>query len=70
MATGRQVNLPTLSLYKVGVGRGTVISSPPGINCGPQATCKGYFPLNSRTILTEQPDKGSSSGVGRQIAFR
>ncbi len=74
MATGGQVNLPILSLYKVGDGAGSVTSTPVGVNCGPQATCTGYFPLHYPVTLTEHPDEGSvfgrmvgelSSGNGR-----
>jgi hypothetical protein len=56
------VTLPTLALYKVGLGTGTVASSPAGITCGPQATCTGSFPLNTPVTLTATPAAGSSFG--------
>jgi hypothetical protein len=49
-------NLPSLSLYLVGAGTGTVVSSPPGINCnGSGAGCTAYFPLGSNVTLTATP---------------
>ena len=56
------VHLPTLAIYKVGSGTGTVISSPTGIDCGPQATCTGDFQLSAPVMLTAKPDSGSSFG--------
>jgi hypothetical protein len=56
------VTLPTLALYKVGNGTGTVMSSPAGVNCGPQVTCTGNFPLGTSVTLTAAPDAGSSFG--------
>lgn len=54
--------LPTLALYKVGAGTGTVTSSPVGITCGPQATCTGNFPLGTSVVLTAVPATGSTFG--------
>jgi hypothetical protein len=50
--------LPSLTVYKVGVGTGTVTSSPggTGITCG--ATCTGNFVLNSNVTLVATPDAG------------
>jgi Divergent InlB B-repeat domain len=62
VSPGGNVNLPTLAIYKVEPGTGTVTSSPVGITCGPQATCTGYFPSGSNVILTVHPDTGISFG--------
>jgi hypothetical protein len=48
--------LPTLTVYKVGQGTGTVTSSPPGINCGSGAGCTGHFVLGDTVTLTAVPD--------------
>jgi hypothetical protein len=48
--------LPSLSVYLVGAGTGTVTSSPPGINCnGSGAGCAAYFPQGSSVTLTATP---------------
>jgi hypothetical protein len=48
--------LPSLSVYLVGAGTGTVTSSPAGINCnGSGAGCTAYFPLGSSVTLTATP---------------
>jgi hypothetical protein len=60
--TNGATTLPTLSLYKVGPGTGTVTSTPAGVSCGPQATCTGNFPLATSVTLTAVPDAGSSFG--------
>jgi hypothetical protein len=45
-------NLPTLTVYLVGLGSGTVISTPSGINCTGSGTgCTGNFVLNSSVKL-------------------
>ena len=49
---------PTLSVNLDGTGSGTVISSPPGINC-PQ-TCTGSFDMNKTVTLTATPDSSST----------
>ncbi len=51
--------LPTLTVYKVGQGSGTVVSSPPGIDCGSGASCTAHFTLNTTVTLTATPDQGS-----------
>jgi hypothetical protein len=49
-------NLPSLSVYLVGAGTGTVVSSPAGINCnGVGSGCTAYFPLGSKVTLTATP---------------
>jgi hypothetical protein len=60
MVPGGTVNLPTLTVYKVGLGNGTVTSSPAGLSCGPQAACTGNFQLNATVTLTATPAAGSS----------
>ncbi len=52
-------NLPTLTVYKVGQGTGTVTSSPAGINCGSGAGCSAHFILNATVTLTATPASGS-----------
>lgn len=47
----------TVSVNKVGSGSGTIISSPPGIDC--RATCNGQFPQGSTVNLSAIPDPGS-----------
>ncbi len=48
--------LPSLSVYLVGAGTGTVVSTPAGINCnGSGAGCTAYFPLGSSVTLTATP---------------
>lgn len=59
--TGK-VTLPTLTVYKVGLGTGTVVSSPAGINCGSGAACTGNFVLGSAVTLTATPGSGSTFG--------
>lgn len=54
--------LPTLTLYKVGQGTGTVTSSPGGINCGSGSGCTAHFTLNATVTLTATPDQGSVFG--------
>ncbi len=56
------VNLPSLTVYNVGEGSGTVISDPVGINCGSGAGCTGHFVLNSTVTLTATPAPGSVFG--------
>ena len=59
------VPLPSLTVYEVGQGTGTVVSSPVGINCssgGNTASCTANFPLSSSptaVTLTETPTAGS-----------
>lgn len=57
-----EVNLPTLTVYKVGPGTGTVVSTPAPINCGTGAACTGHFTLNSTVTLTATPESGSEFG--------
>lgn len=52
-------NLPTLTVYKVGQGSGTVTSMPAGIDCGSGAGCTANFTLNTQVSLTAVADAGS-----------
>jgi len=53
--------LPSLTVYKVGQGTGTVVStSQQGINCGTGASCTANFPLNSTVTLSATADAGST----------
>ena len=56
--------LPSLTVYKVGLGTGTVVSTPPGsgINCGSGAACTANFVLGAGVTLTATPDAGSVFG--------
>jgi hypothetical protein len=58
------VLLPTLTVYKVGNGTGTVqatgtITSTVVIDCGSGAQCIGNFPLNTTVTLTATPTSNS-----------
>jgi hypothetical protein len=57
---GGAVKLPTLTIYKVGLGNGSVSSLPAGLLCGAQASCTGNFVLDRTVTLTAVPDPGSS----------
>jgi trimeric autotransporter adhesin len=48
------VTLPSLTIYMVGLGTGSVTSNPPGINCTSPggAACTGHFVLGSNVTLT------------------
>src|SRR5207249_1885322 len=48
----------TLTASKTGTDRGTVASSPAGINCG--ATCSASYNSGTTVTLTATPDTGSS----------
>ncbi len=66
-ATSGAVTLPTLTVYKVGSGTGTVqgYSVSGGkvgvavINCGTGAGCTGNFPLGTQVMLVPSADQGS-----------
>lgn len=60
---GSTVNLPTLAVYEVGLGTGTVTSSPGTLDCGssaPHATCTNDFVLGTLVTLTATPASGST----------
>lgn len=56
----------TANVAKAGTGSGSVLSSPPGINCG--SSCSGPFDDGSQVTLTATPAAGSAfagwSGAG------
>lgn len=47
-----------LTVTKAGPGSGTVTSSPPGINCGPD--CSDSYAVNTPVTLTASPAPGST----------
>ena len=47
----------TLTVTKTGMGRGTVTSSPSGINCG--STCSAPYDGDTVVTLTATPQPGS-----------
>ena len=49
---------PPLKVLKMGLGSGTVTSSPAGINCGP--TCEAGYASTDTVTLTATPDAGST----------
>ncbi len=51
--------LPSLAVYSVGEGAGTVASTPVGLSCGSGADCTGHFPLGSTVVLTATPSAGA-----------
>jgi Bacterial Ig domain/K319L-like, PKD domain/Bacterial pre-peptidase C-terminal domain/Divergent InlB B-repeat domain len=52
----------TVSIVKTGAGKGTIMSSPQGINCG--ATCTASFPGGTPVIMSATPALGSSFDPG------
>ena len=52
------VRLFTVTVEKQGNGSGTVISTPPGIDCGP--TCSGQFEAGTQVSLTAPAAAGST----------
>lgn len=59
---GGGVPLPALTIITVGLGTGTVVSSPVGINCTAGAGCTGNFVLGTTVTLTATPAAGSTFG--------
>jgi hypothetical protein len=47
----------TLTVTRSGIGKGTVTSSPAGINCG--TACASDFVINTTVTLTPAPGLGS-----------
>src|SRR5439155_1651519 len=67
MASSRLVRVnitnPTLTVTKDGNGRGSVSSSDPVFNCGPESTtCAASFPGGTALTLTASPSVGSQFG--------
>lgn len=64
-STGGPLLVPTVALYKVGVGQNwEVTSSPAGLNCGSavdQTTCTGNFPIGTVVTLTAIPNADKTS---------
>jgi hypothetical protein len=60
MGSCGQNNLPTLTVYEVGQGTGTVTSVPAGINCGSGAGCTANFVLGTQVSLTAVAAPGST----------
>ena len=57
------VGLPTLAIYEVGTGSGTVTSTPIPISCGtPGGSCSGNFTKGTVVTLTETPGANSVFG--------
>jgi RHS repeat-associated protein len=52
-----QASKVTLRIDKAGLGSGTVVSSPAGIDCG--STCSAAFDSNTQVTLTATPAAGS-----------
>lgn len=59
---GNGTPLPTLSVYEVGLGHGTVTSTPAGISCTAGAGCTGDFTAGSTVTLTATPATGFTFG--------
>lgn len=55
---GGSPNLPSLTVYPVGQGTGTIVSTPVGINCGAGASCTADFVLNSAVQITATATSG------------
>jgi hypothetical protein len=58
---GGGVKLPSITIYSVGLGAGSVTSDPPGINCSATnpAGCTANFPVNKSVVLTATGDDNS-----------
>jgi len=54
--------LPSLAVYTVGSGTGTVVSNPAGVNCVAGVGCTGFFTAGSSVQLTATPTAGSTFG--------
>jgi hypothetical protein len=56
------VVLPSLTIYTVGLGNGTVVSNPAVINCTSGNGCTANFVLGTTVTLTATPAAGSTFG--------
>ena len=54
--------VPTVTVSEVGLGTGTVTSSPVGINCTSNVGCSATFPIGTTVTLVATPATGSSFG--------
>lgn len=59
---GGGVVLPSLTIYTVGLGTGTVVSNPAVINCISGTGCTASFVLGTTVTLTATPAAGSTFG--------
>jgi hypothetical protein len=59
---GGGVVLPSLTVYTVGVGSGTVVSNPAVINCTSGKGCTASFVSGTSVALTATPAAGSTFG--------
>jgi hypothetical protein len=60
---GATFGRPTLALQKLGNGRGHVLSSEPGIDCGPATSaCMSTFDTGTALTLAASPSEGSLLG--------
>jgi hypothetical protein len=50
--------VPSLTVYPVGQGAGTIVSSPVGINCGAGASCTADFVQGSTVTITASATSG------------
>jgi len=61
-------NLPSLSVYPVGQGAGTINSTPVGISCGSGVSCTADFVLGSTVTLTATATSGVVLGFSSNCA--
>lgn len=54
--------VPTVTISEIGLGIGTVTSSPAGINCTSNVGCSATFPIGTTVTLTATPATGSTFG--------
>lgn len=66
--SGGSTNLPSLTVYPVGQGTGTIKSDPVGINCGVGASCTADFVLNSTVTITATASSGYVLGFSSNCA--
>jgi hypothetical protein len=55
---GGSANLPSLTVYPVGQGAGTIVSDPVGISCGAGASCTADFVQDSTVTITATATSG------------
>jgi Bacterial Ig-like domain (group 2) len=65
---GGSTNLPSLSVYPVGQGTGTIASNPVGITCGAGASCTADFVQGSTVTLTATATSGVLIGFSSNCA--
>ena len=52
----------TLTVFDAGLGSGTIVSDPPGIDCTSGNGCSADFPAGTTVTLTATPAAGSTLG--------